>query len=350
MIRRVMAALLTAPLVGLLIGTAPTAQAAPNPKLTVTAVSLNKSTVAVSGLNTVPVQITVKGGYDSTDPSDASKTFYVILQRTGGSGPLTYLLSTDLPRTAGTLQDGTWSGPLYVPSTANGTFKVTSVFAGIYFPGSGDMTEPTPFDGPSLAISGYHLPKVTASVSPKVVPFGSPYSIRWAVTDAATGKPYGSRITVLLANDNGCAENAGGSLVRTDTNGIVSKSYPAAFAEFLNCLRILGRPTDTAGLGLVVARPGIVSATPSKTSAPVGTVVPVNGSVAGAPSNCKVWLQRLTGATQWRSVSSASVRTSGRFTVNAQPAYKGLIPYRVYFPRCYNYQAGVSRVFHIRGT
>ncbi len=342
-----MAALLTAPL--LLIGALSIAQAAPNPKLTVTAVTLGKPGVAVSGLNLAPVTVTVKGGYDSTDPQDEGITFYVILQRTGGSGPLTYLLSTDLRRTAGSVQNGTWTGPLNVPSTANGTFKVTSVFAGIYFPGSGDTTEPTPFNGPSLAVTGLHLPKITASVSPKVVPFGSPYSIRWAVTDAATGKPYGSRIQVFLGNDNGCVEPGPGSLVRTDTNGIATKSYTAAEGDFGNCLRIFGAPTDIAGRGLIVSRPGIVSATPSKTSAPVGSLVPVNGSVAGAPSNCKVWLQRLYGATQWRSVSSAGIRTSGRFTVNAQPAYKGLIPYRVYLPTCYRYQAGVSKVFYIRG-
>ncbi|WP_433164083.1 hypothetical protein [Kribbella sp. CA-247076] len=345
--RRVLAALLTAPL--LLIGLVPSAQAAPNPKLTVTAVSLARPSVAVSGLNQAPVTITVKGGYASTDPQDANITLYVVLQRTGGSGPLTYLLSTDLPRTAGTVQSGTWSGPVYVPSTANGTFKVTGVYAGSYFPGSGDMTDPTPFDGPSLTVTGSNLPRVTASVSPKVVPFGSPYSIRWAVTNAATGKPYGTRISVFLGIDNACAEPGPGVNVRTDTNGIATKAYTAADGEWVNCLRIFGKPTDIAGLGLGVARPGIVSAVPSRTSAPVGTVVPVNGSVAGAPSNCKVWLQRLYGATQWRSVSSAGIRQSGRFTVNAQPAYKGLIPYRVYLPACFRYQAGVSKVFYIRG-
>ncbi len=319
------------------------------PKLTVTAASLSKPSVAVAGLNLAPVTVTVKGGYASTDPLDANITFYAILQRTGGSGPLTYLVSTDLPRTAGTVQDGTWSGPVNVPSTANGTFKVTGVFAGSYFPGSGDMTDPTPVNGPTLAVTGLHLPKLAASVSPKVVPFGSPYSIRWAVIDSTTGKPYGTRIQVFLGIDNGCVEPGPGSLVRTDTNGIVTKAYTAADANFGNCLRIFGAPTDTARLGLAVARPGIVAAIPSRTSAPVGTVVPVNGSVAGGPYGCKVWLQRLYGATQWRSVGSGTTRASGRFTVSAQPAYKGLIPYRVYLPTCGRYQAGISKVFYTRG-
>ena len=75
----------------------------------------------------------------------------------------------------------------------------------------------------------------------------------------------------------------------------------------------------------------------------------MNGSVAGAPSNCKVNLQRLYGATQWRTVSSAKVRQSGRFTVNAQPAYKGQIPYHVSFPACANFVSATSKVFSIRG-
>jgi hypothetical protein len=338
-----MAALVTA---GLLLGAAPSAQAAPDPDLTITAVTLSRTTVAVSGLNLAPVTVTVKAKYAATGPNDG--TLFVSLDRTSGSGWPTYLASTNLKLKSGTVQDGVWEGPLYVPSTANGTFKVTGVQFGQYgIPG--DMTEPTPYAGPSLTVSGYHLPKITAAVSPKVVPVGSPFSIRWAVTDAATGKPYGTRITVLLGGDNQCAEDAGGDVVRTDTNGVVTKSYAASDAAWVNCLRLTGKPVDIAGRGLGVARLGVVSATPSKTSAPVGTVVPVNGSVGGAPSNCKVWLQRLYGATQWRSVSSGVVRLSGRFTVNAQPAYKGQIPYRVYFPACSNFQAALSKVFSIRG-
>jgi len=63
--RRVIAALLAVPV--LLMGALPIAQAAPNPKLTVTAVSFGKPSVAVSGLNLAPMTLTVKGGYDSTD-------------------------------------------------------------------------------------------------------------------------------------------------------------------------------------------------------------------------------------------------------------------------------------------
>lgn len=340
--------LLTASVVGVSLVGAPAAQAATDPKLKVTDVTISRTAVAVSGLNTVPVQIRVTGGYDSTDPGDASLTLVAFLERTGGTGPLTLMISTNLPRVSGTTQDGVWAGPVNVPSTANGTFQVTGVRTGPFFPGGGSMIDPTPFNGPTLAVAGSHLPKFSAKVTPKVVPFGSAFSITWAVTDSQTGKPYGTRLRVLLGSDSECAEGASLAFL-TSTAGLITKTYPASAADFLLCIQIPGTPVSTAGLGLFVARPGIVSAVPSRTSAPVGTIVPVNGSVAGAPYRCPVHLQRLTGATQWRTVSSGAVRQSGRFTVTAQPAYKGLIPYRVYFPTCGRYQAGLSRTFYIRG-
>ncbi|WP_350279876.1 hypothetical protein [Kribbella sp. HUAS MG21] len=345
--RRVLTALLAVPILGLGLATgAVAAHASPDPDLKIDSVTLNKTAVAVSGLNTVPVTVTVKGTYDTGTPTDSKTPVNVILERTGGTGQQRTLFSTNLPR----LANGTWSGPLHVPSTANGTFKVTGVITGPFFPGSGSMTDPTPYAGPSLAVTGTHQPKITASVSPKTVPFGSGFTIKWAVTDAQTAKPYGSRVRVVLGTDNICAEYFGpGYTHLTDTNGIVTKAYSKTDADWVNCLLLPGNPASVGGLGLVVMRPGIVSAAPSKASAPVGTIVPVNGSVMGAPSACKVHLQRLYGASQWRTVGTAGIRSSGRFTLSAQPAYKGLIPYRVYFPRCYNYQAGLSKVFYIRG-
>jgi hypothetical protein len=273
----------------------------------------------------------------------------VFLQRTGGVGQENTLLSTNLVRNQTT---GTWTGPLQVPSTANGTFKVTGVQTGPFFPGSGSMTTPTPYAGPSLVITGTHQPKITASVSPKLVPYNTPYSIKWAVTDAQTGKPYGTRIRVVLGIDNICAEYFGPSYTNlTGTDGTVTKAYTAADSYSVNCLLLPGNPAAVGGLGLVVARPVIkptVSAVPSRTSAPVGTIVPVNGSVHTVRQGCKVYLQRLYGASQWRNVSSAALRTSLRYTVNAQPAYKGNIPYRVYVPPC-NSIAAVSKVFYSRG-
>jgi hypothetical protein len=350
-IKRVLAALLTAPLVGLSLAAMPTvAQAAPNPALHVDSVALSKTSVAVSGLNTVPVTVTVKGGYTAANAPDI--TLYAILERTVGTGQKVLMVSTDLPRTAGNVTNGTWSGPLNVPSTANGAFKVTGVFAGKYAPGTGDLFDPTPVaNGPSITVTGTHLPKITAEVVPAVVPFTSaPFRIRWTVTDSATGKPYGTRLKLIIETDDFCIKYVGPyETDLSDMNGVVSKLYGSSVANLSQCLMLPGDPGANGSLTIFVPRPGIVAAAPSKPSAPVGSLVPVNGSVAGAPVYCPVNLQRLYGATQWRTVGTSTVRTSGRFTLSAQPAYVGQIPYRVSLPACKNYRAGVSSTFYIRG-
>ncbi|MEU4605069.1 hypothetical protein AB0F43_18965 [Kribbella sp. NPDC023972] len=342
---------MAASVMGVQLVSAPAAQAAPDPKLQVTDITVGRTSVAVSGLNLVAVPVRVTGGYASTAPGDVNIPLVVHLQRTAGTGSLAYFVSADLPRVSGTTQNGEWAGVVNVPSTANGTFKIFGVTAGPFSdrPHQPMPADPTPFDGPALSVAGYHLPKITASVTPRIVPFGSGFSVTWAVTDSATGQPYATRFRVMLGIDNQCAEDLSGDFPLTSASGTVTKVYPASAADALICLGIPGRPWDIAGLGFVVARPGIVSAVPLATSAKVGTIVPVNGNVLGPPSGCKVLLQRLYGASQWRGVNVGVVRQSGRFTVSAQPAYQGLIPYRVYFPACGRYQLGISKVFYIRG-
>lgn len=321
----------------------------PDPKLTVTDVDLGRMTVAVSGLNRVAVPVTVKAGYDSDDPIDGGKRLNVFLKRSAGTGAVSQMIAGHLTRTAGTLKNGTWTGTVDVPSTANGTFKVSGVLPGEVFDGSdGGYVSETPFSGPSIAVTGLHQPKVGVSMIPKVVPFGSGFTVKAAIYDSATGKPYSNRILLQITNDNLCVEYDAGSKY-TDRSGILMASFPAAAAGNLTCVRVRGKDFDTLWTGWFPLRPGIVSATPSKTSAKVGTIVPVNGSVRGTPTGCAVVLQRLYAGSQWRAVSTGKVRSSGRFTVNAQPPYAGNVSYRVSLPTCKVFQAGVSKTFVIRG-
>ena len=184
--RRVTAALLAAPLVGLLLGAMPTAQAAPNPKLTMTAISLNKPSVAVSGLNTVPVRSRSTVGTTRPIRSDEALTFYAILRAHG------WHRAADVPVLDGPAADGRHGAERHLERAdqraLHGERHVQGhrcVHRVRSSRSSGDMTDPTPFNGPTLAVTGPHLPKLSAAVSPKVVPFGSSYSIRWAVIDAA---------------------------------------------------------------------------------------------------------------------------------------------------------------------
>jgi hypothetical protein len=349
--KRVMAALIAAPLGALLLGTVP-AHASPDPKLTITDVQLSKAAVSVSGLAVAKVAVTVKGGYNSDDPRDDGTVLTVYLDRTAGSG-IDSIGSVALKRTGGTLKDGTWTGDLNVASAANGTFRVTGVGNGGYGDMGGGMPDdPTPFNGPSLAVTGTHLPKITHVQTPAVVPAGKPYSIRWTVTDTATGKPYGTPVSLEVGNGFSCAETAThGDVVKTDAAGNYTKSYRADQQGDDICGSLRTDPYPTAADRFYAKRSGVLSAVPSKTSAKVGTNVPVNGTLTGRSAGCQVNLQKLTGATQWRTVNTAMVRSSGRFTLTATPAVRVKIPYRAQLPAgCGGYVQAVSKTFTITGV
>lgn len=330
----------------------PAAQAMPpDPDLSVTSVTLARTSVAVSGMNLYPVAVTLKASYPPSSPPDGHKVLSVVLQRSGGVGPINLIVAGDLVRTAGTAQSGTWTGSLKVPSTANGTFKVSGVVEFDSYTGDdGSKPGPTPFAGPSIAILGVHIPKIGVSVVPRIVPFNAAYQVRAAIYDSATGKAYGTRILLQVVRNNLCAEYDAGSKY-TNTAGLLVTNFEGLGGDVNHCVRVRGKYVDQLAFHFYPLRPGIVTAAPAKPSAPVGEVVLVNGSVKGGYSQTPrpVTLQRLYGSV-WRGVSSATVRQSGRITLTAQPPYVGNVTYRVYLPTFGHYQAGASKTFVIRGT
>ncbi|MFK4083416.1 hypothetical protein ACI2LF_04865 [Kribbella sp. NPDC020789] len=345
--RQLMATLLAVPLAGSLL-TAP-AQAAP-PDMTVEVVSIDRPSVAVAGLNTVPVTITVKGSITGGDPAHTDTPLYADLKRSGAvPAGIGWVVSDPLAMISGNETDAVWRGKVNVPSTANGTLKITGLNIGVYNPASGTNTPATPVDGPAIQVTGVHQPKFTAAASPSPTKIGTAVTIKWQVTDSQTGAPYGSRLRVIVADDNGCVERVGGSgSVLTDTTGtILSRTYSD---DAIHCLLIPGTQAPIGGMSTLLRHPGVVTAVPSKTSAPVGTIVPVNGVVKVAPLYCPVNLQRLYGASAWRTVGTVKTDSRKRYTLKAQPAYKGKIPYRVQFPTCSNYVTAVSPTFWIIGT
>ncbi len=339
-------AALVVSLAGAALGVAPTAHAEPGD--VVTDVRLSRTSVAVSSLNTVPVTVEVDGKFPGEGPD---QTLHAILNRISGTGQRDDLFSARLTRYGGTSDDGKWRGVVHVPSTANGTFQVRSVMTtGELYAEMGD--EPAKVvNGPKLTVTGTNQPRITAKGVGEPSPVSKPYTIRWSVINGQTGKPYGSRIKVVLAQDTGCGWGTG-SAALTDTAGYVTRTYPAESGGIPNtCLVIPGDPFPIARGWANPRRIPTVSATPARTSAPVGTKVAVNGNVTGGSNRCPVHLQRLYGASQWRTVNSGQVRdVSYRYTLTAQPAYKGNIPYRVLFPACGSLTSAISKTFTIRGT
>lgn len=336
---KLLAALLVVPLLGLNVSSAEAA-----PALTVT---LSKGSVAVSSLNTVPVTVTVEGSYADLPYNNV---VYVQFKRTSGPGPLTEFSSMPLALVDGDGTPGLWQGTVNVPSTASGSVEPTAV-DGYEFVAGNPPNAPAPVASPPvLVVNGVHIPKLTSLVTPKVVPYDKPWTVRYTVTDSATGKPYGTRLKLQTGHEERCLEKNESTSVLSDTNGNYVQAWAAqAYGDVTSCLRIPGKPGWISRLVTPVWRPAAITAAPSKTSAPVGTIVPVNGSVFNG-SNCQVVLQRLYGATAWRAVGTSTVRLSGRFTLNAQPSYRGNISYRAYLPTCRDKVAGTTKPFVIRGT
>lgn len=106
--KRVLAALLALPLVGMALS-APTAQADPDDFLIVLATRIPRTTpVAVTGLNTVPVTVEVDAKYTYPD-AGPDTTLFVFLKLFSGSGTQD-LISMPLKRYAGTTANGSWRG------------------------------------------------------------------------------------------------------------------------------------------------------------------------------------------------------------------------------------------------
>ncbi len=329
---------------------APTAAAARvptavDPALTIHSVTLSRAAVAVSGLNVVPVEVRVSASYD---PARPDVPLSVMLDRAAPGGSLLWMTASNLPRVSGTAAAGVWAGTLHVPSTAGGSFKVTGVAAGFDSPGTPLMTEPTPFDGPTLAITGLHQPKITATTYPNPVPVGSAYALGGKVVDSATGLPYPTRITVEIGVDNTCVEY-GGVKISSTTAGTFAHRLPASSAEWVNCAQLKNGTTFIEGVAVLSRRPGELGAWPSATSGRVGTSIPVYGTARNAKL-CPVELQRLRGSTQWRQVALSRVRESGRITLLAPLTEAGAPIFRVYLPRCKNYVDAATTPFGIRAS
>ena len=96
----------------------------------------------------------------------------------------------------------------------------------------------------------------------------------------------------------------------------------------------------------VQVRIGIVS---RPDSLPAGTVGPVEGYVAPRHPGQPAYLQRHTGE-GWRTVSTATIRSSGRFTLLAQPPTKGRHSYRVYKASDADHKGYATPAFVITGT
>lgn len=336
-VRRVLLAVLTiAALVVLVIDwTAGAATAAGGP--TFDTVTWGHDTLVVSGVQMVEQTGAVHVTDAAENPPDC--WHFRLFHGSDGTGSVnSYFTGATL--TSGTRSDGVWTMTFYVSSTMDGSWHLAlaeSCSSAANYPVG---------DGPTFTITGHHQPRLTWGTDPAVVRAADPYAtVKGRVYDADTGAGMPG-LTVGRDEDVNCifdydygASPSFHFRTKTNSNGYYAFPSTAVGYNAFQCIGVIGTVTRNPDGYTVYPvfrgyamkyRPSVFARARAATIA-AGTIDPVDGSVVGGTAGCRVELQRLYGASQWRTVSPGRLRDSLRFTVSAQPP-AGRWHYRVLSP------------------
>jgi len=324
-------------------------------------VTLSRSSVAVSGLNTVTVTVMVH----LTDPvgvveSSASETGAPLPQvglsrvSSPGTAGAPSQDSRDLNLASGTGRDGVWTAAIRVPSTYDGSWQVTAVWATNSQDGSLFVDPRKVGITRTLTVRGSRQPSLSLGFSPKVPVGNQAVNIKGRAVDADTGRPLAGILLNLGAGSENCGvfDYGGAGSVTTNAKGYyVFRRAPDAnvfcvISTIPPKRGAIDRYSTTTLLyrsGGVLVQPTI-SASVDHTPIHLGETVAIRGSVA--PSTFVypgVFLQRYSGG-HWRTVGTAHVRASGRYTAYATPPTRGNHRYRVHTQAYFNRLPAYSRV------
>ncbi|GAA3932437.1 hypothetical protein Aau02nite_17170 [Amorphoplanes auranticolor] len=321
-------------------------------------ITLERSSVTVSGVRTELVGVSVR----LTDETGVRPIEYMASEYLASpalrmsASPNSWVL---LRLAEGTEQDGIWTGTIPVTSAWSGAIQPVGIHATDQTDANVLSADPrTLVDTPTLQVQSSHRPALDMTFSPEPAIAGKPVTQKIRVWDTATGKPLANQ-PVVLGIDNGCVEPGEITTVKTRADGTYQRTLSAARWQWAQCAWVPGVDQPTMPYPpTVIARDsgGVrtmrysVSATPAAKSAPVGKNVDVNGSATPLHKGKVMHLQRLYADKTWRKVNSATVRTSGRFTLVASPPGKATYSYRVYAPGDSYAVGSLSKVFSIRGT
>ncbi len=336
-----------------------------DPNLTVDAVTLGRRSVAVAGLNAVPVPVTVRGRYVSPAGDPMLRDATVVLRHAPRSGTSLYrTLYAPVTLVSKGTQPGTWTGTLLVPSAADGTLTVTGVSpARADRDTSGESPEATPYAGPTLAVTGTHRPRMTAAALPD--PFrrsvDTTYRIVGQVIDTATGAPYRHRVTVGLWVDGSCLTViAPGCTTRSGTDGRFvftgrndrGKPVGEQWIDYSHIAHLQSITTDVLGNTVTLARgvalirkKAAVSAVPSTTRVRTGQSFTVTGKAWEVPEYHTVAIQKLRGSSQWRTVATGTAWYSRRYAATVRTATTGRGIYRAYVAGGESWTTAASSTF-----
>lgn len=320
----------------------------------VQSITFDKSSVTVSGLETQQVKVSVRLTDESgVLPYSDETTFSPALRLTGRGDAVALSLAE------GTDQDGIWTGSVTVTSAwASGTLEPVAVEAIDKSETHNKLsTDPrTVIDTPSLAVSTSHRPAVELTFSPDPVPAGKSFVEKVRAWDTTTGKAW-ANLPISLGEDVGCLVNEGlhaNVTTKTKADGTYQRTRAAGYRTVLHCVWVPGTAPAGSPLVVVTAVSGFprtskyATSVAAAASVKAGRNVNVTGSVSPVRAGKVVQLQRLSGKT-WRTVNTAKVRTSGRYTLVATPAGKATYQYRVYVPGDERVVGTYSKTVKIRG-
>jgi hypothetical protein len=215
---------------------------------TVRGIWFSRASVAVSGLAVVPVTLSVR----LTDPSGISDRpvgLDATPQLTVAPVPgFRSRLRPTLTRTSGTATDGVWSATVNVPSTWNGTVRVSSVGA-VDEAGNELYAELSGARAPALRVTGTRRPALTFDY---VLLPGGGFAVRGRAYFTDTGRPI-ARLPLATAYDSNCDLDGGAvNDIVTDARGFYEKRWPNGDELAAGCVALIGpaapgqRPTVLA--------------------------------------------------------------------------------------------------------
>jgi hypothetical protein len=214
-------------------GTAATATDTAPPQ--VEDVWFSRRSVAVSGLAVVPVTVSVH----LTDVSGVEEIPF----RPDGSPRLTLgpvpgpwsQLAPVLARTSGTATDGIWTATVNVPSTWNGTVRVTSVGA-VDRVGNVLYREFTDARPPALRVTGTHRPALTFQYT---LLTGGGFRIHGRAYFTDTRRPI-RRMPLATAYDANCDLDGGAvNDIVTNARGYYEKRWPNGDVAAAGCVALI---------------------------------------------------------------------------------------------------------------
>lgn len=332
-----------------------------NETFVVQTVTLDRSEVEVSGLDTVPVEVTLHAAY--VGPAGADATVVFTHRGHHGDGLLgTY--AVPVRRSAGTSGPGVWTGVLNVPSTADGRLTVVSALPRRTHDDNAAMTQATAHPGPTLTVHGSHQPRLTVKARPQPLDRGvSSYRISGRVVDSDTGRAYDEKLTLQVRYDGTCRRTLP-CAVATDEDGwygvtipnVVYEDSDTRVVEVSNVVSlrseatdVLNRAQDIAAEYVPLRHGSMVTARAHRARVPAGETIKVTGRAWNVYEGGEVVIQRLTGGSRWRAVASGPVRSSGRYTVHL-PVQRGRGLYRAYLPEADAWVSSRSGTFVVHGS